>query len=57
MANKVGTYYLGRHFPFWGIWRIESFGNGITISFFIKDVPSFDAAHMEIYRLNRIVSN
>ena len=52
MATKIGQYHFGRHRSAWGIWVVESINNGVTMSCFIKDVFSYEAAVKETYRLN-----
>lgn len=52
MAKTVGTYYFGRHRSMWGIWMVESNNNGVTMSAFIKDVFTYEAAVKETYSLN-----
>lgn len=52
MATKIGQYYFARHRSQWGIWMVESINNGVTMSTFIKDVFTFEAAVKETYSLN-----
>jgi hypothetical protein len=48
MNPKIGQYYYGPHYAWWGIWLKEKQWSAT----FVKDVRSRDEARREVYRLN-----
>lgn len=51
--RKLGEYFFGRHYSWWGIWQLDYVGeNGTTSSRHIKDVNSYEEAVRETWALN-----
>jgi hypothetical protein len=52
MKPEVGKYKFGRHRSMWGIWQWDSVTERGASARFIKDVPTYEEAVREVYRLN-----
>ena len=52
MTLSVGTYHFGRRYSNWGIYKVQSISNGVTMSSFVKVAFSYEEAVRETYRLN-----
>ena len=52
MKAKVGQYFFKRHRSEWGIWQWDYVKDGFSSAEHIKDVPTFEEAIRETYRLN-----
>ena len=50
--GKVGQYFFKRHHSAWGIWQWDYVKDGFSSANHIKDIPTFDEAVRETYRLN-----
>ncbi len=52
-ARKLGEYFFGRHYHWWGIWQVDSVSeNGSYSGKHIKDVNSYEQAVRETWSLN-----
>ena len=49
---KVGKYFFKRHLKMWGIWQYDCVKDGFASANHIKDVPTFEEAVKETYKLN-----
>ena len=52
MKAKIGQYYFGRHYAFWGIWQWDIVTDTFLSASHINDVPTYEEAVKEVYRLN-----
>lgn len=52
MKAKVGRYYFGRHYRFWGVWQWDVVTDTFSSASHITDVATYEDAVKEVYRLN-----